>query len=147
MSLKVPFSILFCEFLKILSVEFNDIKNSQRKSTKLSESTIKSGFVLILLGCEKLLGPTFRDHFLRFFSWKNEVPQSYPGSFGNGPWSFRTSKNLQKSSNLPLGRPWGFRKKWLLEQILLRVITAHAEFSLSIGWSFSRAHEFEHILI
>ena len=39
---------------------------------------------------------------------------SFPNSsriIRDGPWSFRTSKNLQKSSNLPLGRPWGFRKK------------------------------------
>ena len=53
----------------------------------------------------------FSGSFFWEFLWKNEVSQIDPGSFRDGPWSSRTSKNLQKSSNLPLGRPWGFRKK------------------------------------
>ena len=69
------FSILFCDFLKIQSLEFDDIKNSQRKSTKLSESTLTCGFGLILLECEKEEGLTFRDHFLRNFHEKMKFPK------------------------------------------------------------------------
>ena len=57
------------------------------------------------------LGRNFGDHCFENFHEKMKSPKSIQDHSGMVPGAPGYQKNFQKSSNLPLGRPWGFRKK------------------------------------
>ena len=124
---KILFQFCF-DFLKILSLEINDIKNIQRKSTKLSESTLKFGFGLILLECENILGQTFRNHFLRNLhekKWSFPNSSRIPGSFPELQGIKQPSKIFKSCIGKALGPPekiWKFIRKRRSEQLFGRIL-------------------------
>ena len=86
-------SILFGEYLEIYPLDLDDFQNVPRHLITLEACSLRLATALIYIWVFIKLGRHKWSKKWKFW-WKNDVSQIDRESIWDGPWTFRTSKNI-----------------------------------------------------
>ena len=111
----VPFSILFGEYLAIYQTDLDDFQNVPRHLITLEACSLRLATTLIYIWVFVHAGRHKWSKKWKFW-WKNDVSQIDRESIWDGPWTFRTSKNIILDGFQAAG-PLKKLKKWQTQKV------------------------------